>query len=317
MLLNIDKLAKNNRLCKAILGMSWDEIITMESSFSKYLAEQKNTYRKSKEKQLGRKLQNNGGRPDFLDTDLKKLVFILFYIKAYPTFDVFGWLVGFHRSNAHRQTIYLLNILEKTLERNLVLPERKINSPEELIKKFPNLKDVFIDATEREVQRPKDNKKQRKLYSRKKKKHTRKNIIVSGKGHTDDDREILVLTKTKSGRRHDKKLSDKEQIFEKIPKDISKFVDTGFQGAQKQTDNIQKPKKKPPKSKKNPNPKLTNEEKQENTIIGSFRVVVEHAICGIKRFNCLNHTYRNKIANLDDKFMLVCAGLWNWHLRMG
>ena len=61
---------------------------------------------------------------------------------------------------------------------------------------------------------------------------------------------------------------------------------------------------------------LTYEDKQENTVIGSFRVIAEHAICGIKRFNCLNHIYRNKIDNLDDKFILICSGLWNWHLRM-
>jgi len=311
----MDKLAKDNRLCKAIIGLNWNEIMVMLPSFSKYLLEDKSITRKQKEKELGRKLQNNGGRPDFLDTDLKKLVFALFYLKAYPTFDVFGWLVGFHRSNAHRQTVYLLKILENTLGRNLVLPDRKITSPEELMKKFPDLKDVFVDATEREVQRPKDSKKQRKLYSKKKKLHTRKNVIVSGSGHTKDPREILVITKTKSGRRHDKKLSDKEQLFQKLPKDIGKFVDTGFQGVQEQTDNIQKPKKKPPKSKNNPDPKLTEEEKENNTVIGSFRVLAEHAICGVKRFNCLNQAYRNKIVNLDDQFILICSGLWNWHLR--
>jgi hypothetical protein len=214
----MDKLAKDNRLSKAILGMSWNEVLLLEPSFSKYLLEEKSFYRKNKEKELGRKLQNQGGRPDFLDTDLKKLVFVLFYLKAYPTFDIFGWLIGFHRSNAHRQTIYLLKILEKTLGRNLVLPERKITSPEELMRKFPDLKDVFVDATERRVQRPKNSKQQRKLYSRKKKSHTRKNIIVAGKGQTNDDREILVLTKTKSGRRHDKKLTDKDQIFQTLPR---------------------------------------------------------------------------------------------------
>jgi len=145
MLLNIDKLSGDNRLCKAILGMSWTEVEIMLPSFSKYLAEEKSIYRRNKEKILGRKLQNNGGRPDFLDTDLKKLVFILFYLKAYPTFDVFGWLAGFHRSNAHRQTIYLLSVLEKTLGRNLVLPARKISSPKELLKQFPKLRDVFVD----------------------------------------------------------------------------------------------------------------------------------------------------------------------------
>lgn len=316
MLLNIDKLTGNDRLCQAILGMKWSEVTLLLSSFEKYLIEDKAIRRKQKETDLGRKLQNQGGRRDFLDTPLKKLVFILFYFKVYPTFDVLGWLAGFHRSNAHRQTVYLLKILEKTLGRNLVLPDRKISSPDELLSKFPELTDVFIDATERKVQRPKKDSQQRKLYSRKKKSHTRKNLIVSGKGKTQDPREILVVTKTKSGRRHDKKLSDKDQLFQKLPKDVGKFVDTGFQGVQEQSDKVQKPKKKPPKSKNNRNPQLTTEEKQDNTIISSLRVTAEHAICGIKRFNCLKHDYRNKLPNLDDHFILICSGLWNWHLRL-
>ena len=55
-------------------------------------------------------------------------------------------------------------------------------------------------------------------------------------------------------------------------------------------------------------------QKSENKIISSFRVVVEHAIGGIKRYGVARDIYRNKIDNLDDKFHLLSAGLWNFHL---
>ncbi|MCB9106944.1 MAG: hypothetical protein H6633_22265 [Anaerolineales bacterium] len=45
------------------------------------------------------------------------------------------------------------------------------------------------------------------------------------------------------------------------------------------------------------------------------RIVVEHALAGIKRFRCLTDTYRNKSQSLADLFMLVACGLWNYHLR--
>ena len=70
-------------------------------------------------------------------------------------------------------------------------------------------------------------KRQKKLYSGKKKSHTRKNVILS-----DERNRILVLTKTKSGRRHDKRLADKENLFQNLPAEVTALVDTGFEGIQ-------------------------------------------------------------------------------------
>jgi len=60
---------------------------------------------------------------------------------------------------------------------------------------------------------------------------------------------------------------------------------------------------------------ITADEKENNTIISSIRVKVEHAIAGIKRFNCLSHVYRNKKGQ-DDAMINIASGLWNYHLRM-
>ena len=71
------------------------------------------------------------------------------------------------------------------------MPARQIKSAEEFIRLFPEIKEVFIDGTERPVERSKNKEKQKKDYSGKKKRHTRKNITVS-----DEKRRILVLTET-------------------------------------------------------------------------------------------------------------------------
>ena len=117
-----------------------------------------------------------GGRSGQLPQVEDKLFFILMYLKCYPTYDVLGWIVDFHRTRACQQVLFLLPVLEQTLGRQLALPLRKISSPEEFIRLFPEIKEVFGDATERQIQRPKSQKRQRKLYSGKKKLHTMSSI---------------------------------------------------------------------------------------------------------------------------------------------
>ena len=68
--------------------------------------------------------------------------------------------------------------------------------------------------------------------------------------------------------------------------------------------------------KKPKNGELTKIQKQENQLIASIRIVVEHAIGGYKRFRSASDIYRNKRTNFDDQLNIVSAGLWNYHLDM-
>ena len=61
-----------------------------------------------------------------------------------------------------------------------VLPIRKLSRLEEFIERFPEVKTVIVDGTERPVQRPKDAQRQKEHYSGKKKRHTRKHITAAG-----------------------------------------------------------------------------------------------------------------------------------------
>jgi hypothetical protein len=150
-------------------------------------------------------------------------------------------------------------------------------------------------------QTPKGNKRQRRTYSGKKKAHTRKNLVMC-----DGKKRILLISTTKSGRRHDKRLADKIDIFRAIPKDVDVMVDTGFQGAKHPR--LLMPKK---GSKKRP---LTQDEEENNQIISSCRVVVEHAIAGLKRFRVISDRFRNRVGEFDERAVRVGAGLWNFGL---
>ena len=95
--------------------------------------------------------------------------------------------------------------------------------------------------------------------------------------------------------------------------DIHIRVDLGYLGMQAdyRGDRIDIPTKKPRKSKKNPSPALSAEQKAENTALSQVRIFVENAIGGMKRYNILVHAFRNRIENFEDDVIGVCAGLWN------
>lgn len=289
---------RTNRLCKSLTGLTVSEFTNLVSDFSWNYHEYEAKRIKERKRKLG------GGRGSKIETIEEKLFYVLFYMKTYPTFDVASFYVGFARSKAHKWAHILFPILEQTMKRKLVLPERKISSREEFERLYPEVKEVFADGIERSIQRSKNKKKQQKTYSGKKKQHTRKSVVVS-----DKKRKILVVTKQKSGRRHDKRLADKEHIFEMLPKEVAVMADTAFIGEAKVHTNILIPKK---KTKKNP---LTYEEKEMNKLISSYRVIVEHAIGGIKRYRCMSEKLRNRKAFIDDTFLLLSAGLWNYHIE--
>ncbi|WP_037326570.1 transposase family protein, partial [Runella zeae] len=74
------------------------------------------------------------------------------------------------------------------------------------------------------------------------------------------------------------------------------------------------PFKKPKKSKKNPYPSLTLEQKNYNKSISKKRVFVENAIAGIKRYHILINKYRGKSKEKFDESIELCAGLWNFKI---
>jgi len=224
-------------------------------------------------------------------------------MKLYPTYDAMAVLTNHYRSKCGDSVHLLLPVLEHTLGRKLVLPKRGGNSLEKIFQEHPELKDIFIDGTERRVQKPKNLKRRNKLYSGKKKATTRKTVIIA-----DEKKYIHYMSKTKSGRRHDKRIADKEGLAEHIPKGVAAWTDTGFQGMQHQHTNVVMP------TKATKNKPLTYEQKQENRLIAGIRVVSEHAISGFKRFKAASDIYRNKLENFDDLLTVVSIGLWNFHL---
>ena len=128
------------------------------------------------------------------------------------------------------------------------------------------------------------------------------------------DKVIVFVGRTFRGRHHDYSMLKQEfppelDWFE----DIHVRADLGAQGIQSdyEGDQIEIPTKKPRKSKNNPTPQLSDEQKAANSVLSQVRIFIEHAMGGMKRYNMLVHVFRNRKADFEDDAIGICAGLWN------
>lgn len=128
---------------------------------------------------------------------------------------------------------------------------------------------------------------------------------------------IVFLGRTFTGHHHDYTMLKTE-----LPPalawfaDIAVLVDLGYQGMQTDYlgEQIDLPHKKPRKSKQNPHTCLTDEQKAENKALSQTRILIEHAIGGIKRYNILVDRFRNHRTNFQDQVIAICTALWNFSL---
>ncbi len=259
-----------------------------------------------------RQRRPGGGQKGALPRMKDKLLFVLYYFKVYPTFDVLGTQFNMARSKANENLHKLVPVLYQTLVALEVMPQREFATPDELLEALHGLDTILIDVTERNYRRPQDNQEQQEHYSGKKKRHTLKNTVMSSL-----DKMILFLGKTFAGRTHDYAMLKEEFPPEQAWFEVIKvLVDLGYQGIVKDYvgDELHLPHKKPRKSKKNPTPTLTNEQKADNQALSKIRIFVENAIGGFKRYNILVHRFRNHKESFDDDVIGIAAALWNFNL---
>lgn len=304
-----DSLSDNEtdkRTVKALIGISKEHFRKLSPAFeSAYNRIQQERYQSGEIKQLPK-----GGVHGCLNTFDKKLFFTLHYLKTYYTFDVLGFHFELSPGHAHNHIERLLPTLQRALADLNVLPQRSVASVEELKQLIDKYDKVLIDGMECACVRPQDDEKQEARYSGKKCRHTLKSLVISS-----TDKTILLLSCIVAGSIHDYKLlkqlfDPKYPWFNKIPV----WMDLGFLGANKDYGSrakIHLPFKTPRKSKNNPHPELTAEQKRHNRKHAQIRVPVEHAIGGMKSFHCLTHRIRNHLDTFFDYFFCLSAGLWN------
>jgi len=159
---------RDERQMKALTGLSQAQFNHLLSVFSDiYQATQQKTYEKGLESGTRRR-KPGGGCKGKLPTMADKLLFVLYYYKTYPTFDVLGTQFAMARSKANENLHKLSPMLHDTLAHLDLMPDRELATPEDLKAALQGVDRLLIDATERAYHRSTDEAKQREHYSGKK-----------------------------------------------------------------------------------------------------------------------------------------------------
>ena len=129
---------------------------------------------------------------------------------------------------------------------------------------------LIVDCTKQSIQRPADDVAQRSYYCGEKKRHTLKTEYVA----TAQGR-IASVSPSHPGSRHNLSIRRAGPV---LLGHVRIYADSAYQGYDKDHPNLDIPYKKPK------NGTLSDEEKQYNRGLGSFRVAVERRIGRTKRF---------------------------------
>lgn len=229
------KLKDKPREFLAATGLTKEEfeclLPTFEECYQASLPKKPKPSKKKKQRQRG------GGRKSNLKSMSDKLLFILVYQKTFQLQTMHGLQFGLSQGRANYWIHRLLPVLQKSLARLGMQPEREGVQVADLIEAQVGGANLSLDASEREIQRPVEEQKQREKYSGKKKTHTDKNLLLVN----ENTKRVVYLSPTVEGKKHDKKLADESHIS--YPRNGSLTKDTGFQGYQPEGILTEQPKK--------------------------------------------------------------------------
>jgi hypothetical protein len=159
---------RDDRHMRSLTGLSRAQFDELLSTFATVYQEAR---QEAYEKELAagtRQRKPGGGAKGKLATLADKLLFVLYYYKTYPTFDVLGAQFDLARSKANENLHKLSPILHRTLVRLEMMPYREFKTPEELRAALQGVDQIILDATERAYRRSQDEALQREHYSGKK-----------------------------------------------------------------------------------------------------------------------------------------------------
>ena len=223
-----------------------------------------------------RKYVAKDGRPREI-TALQKVLMSLIYLRHNVRHEVVGGMFRYSADSSENAFAEVVPILRDMFPSEKWEAEKKWSKKEE--KWTPDEVDYgIIDSFETPVSRPSIDDKQKKVYSGKKKEHTLKTQII-----TDQKGEILEINAGHDGPKADIKIYKEKKVGKPIEgKDF--LGDKAYQS--RDHPEIKTPHKKPKGG------ELSEKQKEENKLLSSLRIKVEHAIRRVKGFGILRKDYR-------------------------
>ena len=271
-----------------------------------------------------------GAGPHFFLSMRDHLLLAVVWLRQYPTNEVLGFLFGVSDSTVSRLVSRVVPLLAKMGKDQMRMPDlgrKHRRTLDDLLREIPEL-GVVIDTFEQSVQRPKsksrtrdnrdnrDNTEADKWYSGKKKRHT----VKSQLGVDRNSGEIVDVGESVPGPTNDLSLLKATRLLDRLPEGVSGEGDLAYVGIA--TLHPQKlgftPRKKPRGADKYRPRGVDKERPPEdiayNTAFAKSRIVVEHTILRMRRYQALWQTDRHHRKGHTERVAAV-AGLVNRQIR--
>jgi len=309
-MLTYEKLQRKPKQFQAFTGVTL-------AQFSEILKAIRPVYAELEKERLTRaerKRKIGGGRNFNLSLE-NRLMVTLMYFRLYVSYALLGYLFNLDGTNVGREINQrmlpaLLSVLPVPMQDELLSgrdepPQigggKRIKTLKKLMEAHPEIKEVWVDATEQPIQRPSEKLARKQYYSGKQSEHTIKSQMLTTK------KLILHVSGNVPGSVSDSTVLAGSGIMHSIPADVQVNLDRGYEGAEDRYPNNKIYKAKRAQR----NHPLTLFEKLYNHLLNKTRILVEHVIGYVKKFRIVSELFRNRRATHGDFFVAV-AGLINF-----
>lgn len=311
------KLKRRPKAAPSLIGMNlsiFDELyLEFEVVHNERLAGLNVTKREGKPRKRG---VGGGNKHRYSLQD--RLLMTLFWLRVYTTYEVLGFFYELDKTNIEDNLKDILASLEKMTTFSYEHPkdkrQKKIRSIEGVMDAFPDVR-LVIDAKEQRVQRPRNKQdddgnlddRQKPYYSGKKKTHTLKSqIAVRPDGLIE-----AVSESVPGGANHDITVLRQSNLLDELEENEAAMMDKGYDGIKNDYPDtrIYQP------FKARRNHPLTDEQKAYNRFLSGYRIVVEHTLAQMNKFQALAQVYRHQ-RDGHSQIVRVVAGLVNRKIQV-
>jgi hypothetical protein len=230
------------------------------------------------------------------------LLAAVIWLRHYPTEEVLGFLFGVSDSTARRAAHRCLPILAAAGRDTMRMPDpgrgHRKRLPK-LLAETPGLA-VVIDTFEQRVQRPR--RRQRAYYSGQKKAHTLKSQVAVD----EESGRFVDVAESRPGPWADLKVLKRSRLLRRLPAGVGALADLAYVGmADLHPEGLGATPRRKPRGKPRP-----PEDRRYNRAFSRRRIVVEHAIGRLRRYQALTQPDRHH-RRLHTARARAAAGLVN------
>jgi hypothetical protein len=299
MILRYRHLSRFPRVFKAMTGLDVPEFDALvRDILPRYtVAEQIRLTRPERKRAIG------AGHPFTLDARDQVLLTVV-WLRQYPLHEVLAYLFAISDSTVSRAIARMLPLLEAAGRDTMRMPDpgkKRRRNLDALLSETPELV-VVIDTFEQRVQRPRERAAAKNLYSGKKKQHTMGSQVAVD----EESGRIVDIADSAAGPTGDIKVLEDSGLLKRLPEGVGGIGDLAYVGIGKlHPCGLGASPRRKPRGKDRP-----AEDIAYNRAFSRRRIVVEHSIGRMRRYQSLSQTDRNHRQNHSARVRAV-AGLVN------